>query len=561
MPIRASLPFQVKAGATVTIADKFDGETRQPVTRYALPVSSETRALAMVNGVAMAETASGDVIITPIAPMSLTADLPEIALIFLSRIVYSGLPIDEVKQKIILKADGSKRRYVQSNPYARGEANADDWASGQYGVYVERGATIWAGRDGGASPLNLSLSLVLLEGEKKYFFDAHDLLLRLVRAKLLAPSPEPPEGLFTSAPSRTIEVIGPNLEPPPNPPFIEHVKCDATGVNLWAPPINAMETTPPGLFYLSPAGGAASFFLDASTLSADWSAVVTDPPGASLVGDIIPSGFRIPKVEWNSLPPPLNEKEVLNCEVNAIASGSTLTIKLKALQHPPTPDIGKASRLSVPKEGSPRAAVGVNELTTITEFVAGPSLSVKLGAVAASDPKVSPDGRKLFFTPAAGAGIVDITIINGDGSTETLPRGLTYTEDVAAGFEGLKSGLAVAAQEAALAAADTSSSLNTFVEELAPAIDVYQEKLLTIQDRLNTVEDEAAWREHMAGRAQFVMDTVNRAVGTMLNNPPIASLDGQPFAGSDEEPEVDTGARVILMTALENVIVSSAVRL
>jgi hypothetical protein len=140
--------------------------------------------------------------------------------------------------------------------------------------------------------------------------------------------------------------------------------------------------------------------------------------------------------------------------------------------------------------------------------------------------------------------------------------GVTYTDDIAAGFAGLRAALAVAAEEAAEIAQDSGGSapVATFCTTFRPRVIDFQITVASMLPRITAPDDVTAWQNLMANQAQMVVDTVNEAVAT-LNSPPVASFDGQPFASADDEPDYDVGSYVIMMTALDSVVVRSSVAL
>lgn len=232
---------------------------------------------------------------------------------------------------------------------------------------------------------------------------------------------------------------------------------------------------------------------------------------------------------------------------------------------------GVASGRAMPLEGSVRWSVTLNDLAsligTVIAFGDVSSLTVLLADVIAANPQLSSDGARLFFTPGGkpNESSVDLSIESKNGAAITLPQALRFTTDIRGGLEGLNFSLAIAIQEAALAAAvDPSPTLRAFITRVRTAINAYQEILLLMQERMGadpSPADLEAWQTHMAAQARFVMQTINEQATMTLGSPPLARLDGQPFAGADEEPEVDTGAQLLLMTPIENVVVASDVNL
>jgi hypothetical protein len=59
----------------------------------------------------------------------------------------------------------------------------------------------------------------------------------------------------------------------------------------------------------------------------------------------------------------------------------------------------------------------------------------------------------------------------------------------------------------------------------------------------------------------MVAAIVNEQCRITLATDPIADLDGLPFGGADDQPTLDTGATVLLLTAMESVIVPGFVDL
>jgi hypothetical protein len=237
------------------------------------------------------------------------------------------------------------------------------------------------------------------------------------------------------------------------------------------------------------------------------------------------------------------------------------------------PGSGVSSGVLLPLEGTIRWSVSVDE--SVAALGVGPTAaqlagaSVTVGGNAARNPVVSPDGRLIFFTPPAVAeGRADLVITGGDGSTFTLPAAIAYTSSFPAALEGLVVTLALSIEEAAMAAqALKVGRLQAFVDGVAGALLTYQDLLAQLLVRLQdpgsggSAEDILAWTGHMVRRARTVADIINEQCRVTLATDPIADLDGLPFGGADDEPTLDTGATVLLMTSLENVIVPLAVDL
>lgn len=244
----------------------------------------------------------------------------------------------------------------------------------------------------------------------------------------------------------------------------------------------------------------------------------------------------------------------------------------QALQVIVDPPSGLQSGIAVPLEGVPRWSVSMADFAAVGQ---APSpgqlqgLSISIGGQQAGNPNPSPDQQRVFFTPPALAeGLADLTLIGGDGSIFVVPQAIGYSSDIANGLLGLAGSLLIALQEAAQVAATVPvGRLGALVDGVAAAVDSYEQYLAQVVGRLQELgggapdSANAAWVGHMATRARLVCDAFNEQCRLALQTDAIATLDGMPFAGADDEPGLDTGAQVLLMTAIENVIVPSFVDL
>ena len=561
MTIRASFPFTVASGATPSVSATPDGASRVPASTFAIAVTDATTVQAMVEGIVTVDTSNSSIVLEPSNPLDLTGGLGRYGAVAIDAIVYGGVPIDEAKSVVVVKPDGSARNFVDPGPPPSvGDANADDWASGSYGVYVKRGDPLWRGTGSASTSLALTITLIVRSGADEYQLDGRELLRAINSAESFDPVTPVPSGIFDDTAPSTILVIGPTPAAGATP-IIESVVCGATSVEVFGPAADA--ALPSELVYLAPSSGALDITLSGGA-TADWSATVQNAPGFSLATASGTADLSISNITWTTLPSSLQSQEAVTCTITATPTGSAaLNITVMGLAHPPVIDTGRAARASVPLEGSPRVSVRVDDCDSPapSAFIAG--ATVKVGMADASDPAVSPDGQRLYFAvPGGTAGTVDLNLTNGDGSVAQVTGGLTYVEDIGAGFEGLKAALAVAAEEAAEKAQDTGGSdiVPTFCTSFRPYVIAYQVTVAAMLPRISSPDDTAAWQQLMANQAQFVIDTVNEAVAT-LDNPPVASFDGQPFASSDDQPDYDVGAYVIMMTALDCVVVRSSIGL
>jgi hypothetical protein len=237
------------------------------------------------------------------------------------------------------------------------------------------------------------------------------------------------------------------------------------------------------------------------------------------------------------------------------------------------PDSGVASAAAIPVEGTVRWSVSLDDITASIGTAPTASqlsgVSVAVGGTLAASPAVSPDGRRIYFTPPPLAeGKADLLVTGGDGSPFALVEAVSYTASFPAALAGLGVALALSIQENASAAnALRVARMQSFVDGLAASMLAFQDLtaqlLARFQDPATVVsaEDGAAWMGHMATRARMVADIVNEHCRITLATDAIADLDGLPFGGADDLPTLDTGATVLLMTALENVIVPFVVDL
>lgn len=237
------------------------------------------------------------------------------------------------------------------------------------------------------------------------------------------------------------------------------------------------------------------------------------------------------------------------------------------------PASGIASAAALPLEGGVRWSLSMNDISAQVGQAPVPNqlvgVSVTIGGNPAARPTASADASLIFFTPPAGAdGLADVVVIGGDGSTFSLPQSVRYASAIGLGLEGICVGIAIGVQEVAKRAATTEAGrMQTLVDGIAATLRVYQDVMAQILVRVQdpsggaSAQDISAWLVHMATRARMVADIVNEQCRITLNTDAIADLDGLPFGGSDDEPNLDTGATVLLATALENVIVPSIVDL
>jgi hypothetical protein len=244
------------------------------------------------------------------------------------------------------------------------------------------------------------------------------------------------------------------------------------------------------------------------------------------------------------------------------------------------PDSGVSASALLPIEGTVRWSVSIGDIAARTEDGAAPSpaqlsgVSVTVGGNAAANPEVSADGRLIYFTPAAGSeGSADLVITGGDGSSFVLPQAIPYTAFFPAALEGLGVAVALGIQEAALVAkALEVGQMRAFVDGVAASLRDYQHLIVRLLGRLKdpagvaSANDGAAWMGHLATRARMVTCILNEQFRITLAKDPedpdtIAELDGLPFGGADDQPTLDTGATVLLMTEIENVVVPGSVNL
>jgi hypothetical protein len=556
MKVRATFPFTV-ASAPAPVVTAANGTARVPASTYSITVSTVQ---ALVGGIAsVASGTSNTLVLAPAMPLDLTGRLGHYGAIAIDAILYDGIPLNDAMNVIAFKRDGTTpRRFITiGHPPAHGPAVAADWRTGNYGVYLERGAPIWKAASA-ASPLTVTLTLIVRHAATDYRLDGHELLRALANAGAFDPATPVPTALFAGPAPSTIVVVGPAPASGTATPAIERVTCDATNVQLFGPAPSA--TLPPELVYLGPAAGVDVAL--SSGAFANWTAATGS---VSLGTASAASQLAIARIMWNTLPQPQRTAEAVDCTVTATPTGSSTTpliVHVTGLAHPPVIDTGRGARAGVPLEGSPRVSVRVDDCTPAPATFANVT-SVKLGLAGppATAVAASPDGQRLYFTvPAGAAGSVDVVIDTGS-ATATAANGVSYVADVPAGFEGLKAALAVAAEEAAeLAEQAATRVVETFCERFTPQVFDFQYAVATMLPRITAAADIAAWQQLVSDEAQLVLDTVNRAVAT-LESQPIASFDGQPFAGSDDEPDFDIGAFVIMSSALDNVVVRSSMNL
>lgn len=244
-----------------------------------------------------------------------------------------------------------------------------------------------------------------------------------------------------------------------------------------------------------------------------------------------------------------------------------------ALEPIVNPASGVSSGGSFPLEGVTRWSVSLADIAQAAGQAPSSDqldgVTVSIGSSDAVNTRVSPDGAVIYFTPPAGEeGATDLTVSTQDGNTFVLPNAVRYTASFGAGLEGVVIAVALAIQEAAVtAAANEVGRLRAYCDGVAAALDPYQDLITNMLNRLQdpnsgaTEEDGAAWLGHIITRAGMVADLVNSQCRITLQTDAIADLDGLPFGGADDEPTLDTGATVLLMTAIENVIVPSIVDL
>jgi hypothetical protein len=259
------------------------------------------------------------------------------------------------------------------------------------------------------------------------------------------------------------------------------------------------------------------------------------------------------------------------------------------------PPSAVGSAAMAPTEGAPRWSVAVEDLpdaSGIAAFADGPDLAVQVGSVPAYEVRSSPDGEQLFFSvqaaPAgtigkfffeeffpsvegapksAPPGAVDIDITNADGTNTKLVNRFVYTAAVADGLEGLSQSVRAMAWEAvAMAATEESADArrDALLGTITPRVHAYQSMLGAIRDRIvassSPEVDETPFRMHLAARSALLRDEVNDAAAGLLGVPELVVLDGQPFSGSDEEPELDTDARALMFTSTGNIVLATAVK-
>ncbi|WP_426611294.1 peptidoglycan-binding domain-containing protein [Bradyrhizobium sp. McL0616] len=237
------------------------------------------------------------------------------------------------------------------------------------------------------------------------------------------------------------------------------------------------------------------------------------------------------------------------------------------------PDSGVRSGTSLPIEGAVRWSVGLDDIATVAGQAPTDAqlsgLLVTVGGSAARDVTISPDGRIIYFTvPAGEEGAADLVLTGGDASSFVLANAVSYTASFGAALQGVIVAVALSIQEAgSFAAALQVGRIQSFVDDVAAAMRDHQNllaKLLTrLQDPLfaDSVEDADAWFGYMSSRARMVAAIVNEQCRITLSTDPIADLDGLPFGGADDQPTLDTGATVLLLTAMESVIVPGFVDL
>jgi hypothetical protein len=237
------------------------------------------------------------------------------------------------------------------------------------------------------------------------------------------------------------------------------------------------------------------------------------------------------------------------------------------------PDSGVSSSALLPIEGAMRWSVNLDDI--VAKAGQAPTdaqlsgLSVTVGGSTASDPTVSPDGRVIYFTvPVGEEGAADLVLIGGDRSSFVLANAVTYTASFAAALQGVIVSVILSIQEAAsFAAALQVGRIQSFVDDVAAAMRDHQDLLAKLLSRLQdplfagSVEDADAWFGYLSSRARMVAAIVNEQCRITLATDPIADLDGLPFSGADDQPTLDTGATVLLLTAMESVIVPGLVDL
>jgi hypothetical protein len=237
------------------------------------------------------------------------------------------------------------------------------------------------------------------------------------------------------------------------------------------------------------------------------------------------------------------------------------------------PDSGVASGASLPIEGAVRWSVSVADIAASAGKIPTDAqlsgVSVTVGGNVALDPALSSDGRVVYFTvPASEQGTADLELAGSDGSSFVLAKALNFTTSFSSGLQGVNVAIALSIQEAGLFSAGLQvGRMQNFVDNTAAAMRDHQNLLAQLLARLQdpafveSADDSNAWFGFLASRARIVAAIVNEQCRITLATDAIADLDGLPFAGADDEPTLDTGATVLLMTATENVIVPSFVDL
>jgi hypothetical protein len=555
MTIRASLPVQLGPGVAATLSQAFDGETGQAVTKYLITPGTSgwggTTVVAVVRGLASAD-ANGNVVLVAALPDDLSEEVAALRQISPNRFVYSGLPIAEVKGTIIKRPDTSLRTCLKPDQTPKRQpANAEEWAQGQSAVFVKKGDVIWTSDATTQTTVDLGLSVGATQSDAVYSLDAHDTLRRLLRAGVM--DGDAPAGLFDGAAANPLQVLGPG-----DGAVVGTVTCQPLRTQLWwRQPDPPAAVVPTGIARFGP-DGAVDFALLETAASPDWSAVTGDTNLALAVPDSS-STFSVPALDWDGLG--LGDDEAIACTAFATdlaSGGQTFKLDLVALQHPEPLDRMALARAFVPLEGLPRALVRLDDFpgAQIAAFDGDTDFDVKVGGFSTVSPAVSPDGQTVFFTIPPGQGVAALHVRTtddaGDLVTLDLPGGVSYTQGIAEGLTGLGAALGVLVLEAALAVQGSAFPVEDFAAALQDGLVGHEEVILGMLDRVAPTEEEALL-EYQAARGDKLVTAVNLEA-TRLGLPPLARVDGCPWAGADEEPEVDLAARTLLVTSSGNVV-------
>lgn len=247
------------------------------------------------------------------------------------------------------------------------------------------------------------------------------------------------------------------------------------------------------------------------------------------------------------------------------------------------------------------------------QFGAPPTVTVD-GPFDVTDIEVSSDGTKVFFTLRATAGTAPpgsmwITVtdpfLSNPAVIELWKASVEVTDAPADALAGLHASLSIAIDSAFDGARSSGNVVDTFADRFAPWCRAYEEIAAAMLSRVSdppTSDEQDAWTDLLditmamanipvvvvdpilgqalssdaydwyqyasswwaygtsytyADRASGLCEVINYWTGQL--SLPSAVVDGQPFSGSDEVPDVDFSARVVLATALGNIVFPSPV--